>query len=131
MGYPKRTKEQIATALAHHNGNITKAAKDLGYERPTLSDKVNKDPELKKLCQTIREGRLDLAEDVIGHHLEAKNAKVAMWLLGMSGQARGYVRSQVVGVVPGDGLDMEELFAKGREEASVDEIRSAYHSSLH
>jgi hypothetical protein len=109
---PKRrcTNEQIMSALEKSAGNISKAARILGYKPNSLRLIIANDEELLLFKQDVIETRLDKAENKLDEHIYEKNSLHALEVyLKAVGKYRGY------GAAPID------INIQGKIQHSVDE----------
>lgn len=89
---PKRhSDEDIKKALDIHRGNVSRAAKALGYHPSALRRRITQTPELNEHCEQVRESSVDLAESILWEHIEdRKSLQACLEYLKAQGKRRGY-----------------------------------------
>lgn len=90
MATRKFTDGQLEGALRKHAGIKSFAAKELGVDRTTVQERVDRSPHLQQVIKDIREHVVDLAEGVVVDALNKKDRETARWALGRIGKDRGY-----------------------------------------
>lgn len=87
----RRSDEEIMNAIEAHRGNISAAARVLGYTRPALSNRISNTPELAEHLAHVRETSVDHAESLLWVHIEQKeNLQALLEYLKAQGKKRGY-----------------------------------------
>jgi hypothetical protein len=86
----KVTLAQCEAALRKHGGIINRAAIDLGIDRATLFERIERNPRLQKAKAECEEVLKDTAEGVIGDQLKAGDKQTSQWYLAQKGKDRGY-----------------------------------------
>lgn len=101
MRKPKRTRKQILAALRESAGNVTLAAKMLGYNRGWLNDIVQADADFKAVVNDQRESMIDHSENKLMKAILAGAPWAIKTVLLTLGRNRGYVtRSEVQELEP-------------------------------
>lgn len=109
-GKRRCTNEQIMEALEKASGNISKAARMIGYVPNYLRQVIAKDPELVAFKEGVIETRLDKAENKLDEHIYERNSLHALEVyLKAVGKYRGYGNTPI------------DINLKGKIEHSVDE----------
>lgn len=103
---PKKTSafslDKVCEALTAARGNVTVAARSLGYTRAWMHMLIAKHPELKAAKEAGEELRLDIAESALDKAVEAGEAWAVCFFLKTRGKARGYTeRHEVTGADDG------------------------------
>lgn len=102
-GKPQKfTPEQIAAALRATRGLLSDAAKQLGCSRQTISDYLERYPELKTVIVEAREAMLDFAEAKLYQHIAEGSERLLQFHLQTQGRRRGY-RTDAPAVAEGAG----------------------------
>jgi hypothetical protein len=92
-----KSDDEIKDALLKCKGNISQAAKELGYSaRWTLAKRLSNHPDLLEFQLSCLEERIDNAEQVIQEALDKRSLDAAMFVLKTQGKGRGW----------GDSLDV-------------------------
>lgn len=81
----------VEDALKRSMGNISLAAKSLGFDRSTLYHRIKKNPKLKTIVDDARETLVDVAESALYSAVTKKEAWAVCFTLKTQGRARGYV----------------------------------------
>jgi len=89
----KYSKKIIRDALIASNGILSRAAKQLGCSRSTITDWLDKHPDLDRELQDIKESYVDLAEGSLLTQVAEKNTQATIFLLRSLGRKRGWVDS--------------------------------------
>ena len=98
MPSPKFTVEQIADALRESFGIRSIAALNLGCARSTITNYIERHPELSKIESEIVESNLDKAETQLLKAIASGNLTAIIFYLKCKGKHRGYLeRTQVEG----------------------------------
>lgn len=88
--------KKIKYALIDNKGNISRAAKQLGYDRSTIYSHIQASEELKQVIFDARESAIDAAEETIQTAAANGDISAAKYILGTIGRNRGYVEKQDV-----------------------------------
>jgi len=99
----------IAIALEKSGGNIASAAIALGVNRSSLWRRVEKNAELKRICEDARETLVDVAETMLRRKVHEGDMTAVMYTLNNSPAAkrRGWGPRQEVTGADGGPLRIE------------------------
>jgi hypothetical protein len=84
------TQEEIVTALEFAQGCVIEAAEFLGIKRWQLSDILNGDKHLNRVCIDILESYVDLAQKNVFKAVKDGHYNPSIWLLERLGKERGF-----------------------------------------
>lgn len=101
------TVEQIERALRNNDGNVSKAAVELGAVRATVYNHINKSPTLAQVLIDCREELADLAESGLKKAIKADNITAIIFALKTVGKHRGYVERHELANPAGDTFRVE------------------------
>jgi hypothetical protein len=91
----KLDKELVAKLIVEQTGNVSRVADRLGCGRGTISQLVEREPELKALLKQCRERQLDeLEQSVFDRAIETRDTTLQLFLLKTQGKSRGYEQSE-------------------------------------
>ena len=91
-------KEKMAISLSKHNGNISAACKEVGINRLTYYNWIEKDPDFVKRVQEVEESVIDAVEQKLQELiLEDNNVTATIFFLKTKGKKRGYTEDSVQG----------------------------------
>lgn len=85
------TKKIVREALITARGNISHAARVLGYARNTIYDFMKKNPELNLIVEDARETMVDTAESALSLAITKQQPWAISLILRTIGRSRGYV----------------------------------------
>ena len=90
---PKRRlrDDQIAAALKYCRGMIATAAHNLGVNRSTIYDRVQKSEKLRAIIEDERERMTDFAESKLIDSIKNGSDSAIRYYLSTQGRNRGYV----------------------------------------
>lgn len=99
-GY-KVTDSQLIEALRASSGLITFAAKRITeagtkISAQAISERILRNPELKKAADEISNAILDMAEAALFKKIQGGDLGAIIWLLKCKGKSRGYVERQEI-----------------------------------
>ena len=95
---PKFTVEQVAEALRETAGIRSAAARKLGCSPSTITNYVERHPDLSKVESDIVESNLDKAETQLLKAIASGNLTAIIFYLKCKGKHRGYIeRTQIEG----------------------------------
>jgi hypothetical protein len=107
----KYSKKIIREALIASNGILSRAAKQLGCSRTTITEWLERCPDLDQELQDIKESYVDLAESSLLSQIAEKNTQATIFLLRSLGRKRGWVDSPTEHIhalaLPGTGTWMD------------------------
>ena len=111
---PRFTEEHIAGVLKESRGLQALAAKQLGVSLRTITNYLNKFPDLKEILDEEREATLDMAEASLYRAVIRGEAWAVCFFLKTRGKSRGYVERTEVEEVSNDAvaLKLKELLGK-------------------
>lgn len=92
----KATKKDILDALEAAGGFVTIAAKKLNMSYQAVSERIKKDPELKKKKEEIDEGYKDFAESKLVVAIKNGESWAICFFLKCKAKDRGYVERQEI-----------------------------------
>lgn len=98
------TDKQIEKALRAKLGNVTAAARELGYSRTQVYKKINASPALQEVLVEAREELVDIAESALRKEILDGNITAIIFALKTLGKSRGYVERQEVTGADGGAL---------------------------
>ena len=98
----KYTEKQIAQALEKAGGFLSVASKSLGCTRRTIYNYLERYPNLKELCDDIREQYLDLGEAELLKKIKKGSTPELIFFLKTKGKSRGYVEKQELDISSGN-----------------------------
>lgn len=107
------TDKQIEAALRAKLGNVTAAARELGYSRTQVYKKINANERLQEVLTEAREELVDIAETALRKELLAGNMTAIIFTLKTLGKQRGYVERQEVTGADGGALEIVIRHADG------------------
>jgi len=81
---------QMVTAIMQSRGNLTTAARMLGCSRTTVHDWVNRDEQVKRAYNDIKEVALDYTVNKLFETIEDKNVTSIIYYLKTQGIHRGF-----------------------------------------
>lgn len=84
------SRADIYEALKSTSGNRAAVCRLLSIRRQKLNDIINATPALVALCDDLREGIVDNAEQNIFKEVEAGNESASRFVLGTLGKKRGW-----------------------------------------
>lgn len=100
------TTDEIIRALRENRGLVTKASKALGCNNQTIYNRINSVEKVKTALKEIREDLIDVAEDGLADHADAKEPWAIKMILNTIGFDRGY--GDIHRVAPTDPTGKEE-----------------------
>lgn len=114
---PKVPAGEIYDLIKEHRGNKGAVARELGWTRTRLEQRINRSPDLQELISDMREGVVDQAEGNMFKRVESGADPAAeKFILSTIGRGRGYSTS-VAGAGPnGDIVVTIKRFGEGEEE---------------
>ena len=84
-------KEKMAMALSKYDGNISAACKEVGINRSTYYDWIEKDPDFVQRVQEVEESVIDAVEQKLQELIQKENNVTAtIFFLKTKGKKRGY-----------------------------------------
>lgn len=98
----KFTVNQIKQALEKAGGFFSIAAESLGCTRKTIYNYCDRYPELKEVCDDIRERYLDLGETELIKKIKKGSTPELIFFLKTRGKSRGYVEKQELDISSGN-----------------------------
>lgn len=114
MARPRKfTNEQIAQALEKSGGLYKYAAKELGCDRRTISEYVERDAQLAEAAKGAKESMKDTAEWSLFRAIEAGEAWAVKFYLATQAKDRGYVERQEITGANGSAFTVEFVPADG------------------
>ena len=84
------TINMMKAALKKNAGVMSLAARDLGLDRSSVSERISKHPELQEWCRQIDQEMGDAAEAVVKKDIIGGEVKTAKWYLALKHADRGY-----------------------------------------
>lgn len=96
------TIEQVKQALESGGGFLSVAAETLGCTRKTIYNYLDKYPQLKEVCEDIRERYLDLGESELIKKIKKGSTPELIFFLKTRGKGRGYVEKQELDISSGN-----------------------------
>ena len=108
------SKKQFIELLQIHKGQRSVVAEALGITVNAVSNRINRDPDIKAVDDSIREAQLDKAENKLHELIEDGHPAAIMFKLKCLGKDRGYIeRQEITGK---DGADLH----KDKTDADID-----------
>jgi len=98
----KYTVEQVKDALDKSGGFLSVAAESLGCTRKTIYNYLDRYPELKEVCEDIRERYLDIGENELMKKVKKGATPELIFFLKTRGKGRGYVEKQELDISSGN-----------------------------
>lgn len=96
MGSNRKPDKMIAKALEAAMGNISVAARAMGYSRSNLHLRIHKSPALQQMMRDQRETMTDNAESSLNRAILGGEGWAVCFYLKCQGKARGYVERQEI-----------------------------------
>jgi hypothetical protein len=96
--------KQVAAALELAGGIYTGAAEKLGCAPNTIRNYVERYPRLKRICDTVVDQHLDMAETKLLKAIDAENMTAIIFFLKTKGKHRGYSERHEVTAADGKPL---------------------------
>lgn len=119
----KKSDKLIAKGLEAAMGNVSLAAKQLGYSRSGLHLRISQSEFLRQVMKDLRESMTDNAESSLNRGILAGEAWAVCFYLKCQGRDRGYVErteiqqdTKVTMVTPLESMSDDELNSIIREE---------------
>jgi hypothetical protein len=84
----------IAQALEQARGNVTEAARALGYDRTTLYKRMYADPELMDIKNAVKEQTKDAIEGVLISSALSGDLTAVIFFLKTQARDRGYIETK-------------------------------------
>jgi len=122
MPQARKTDKQLLAALEASMGNVSAAARALGYTRRRVEQRIAKSPKLQEAKNDLRESMTDNAESALNRAILQGEAWAVCFYLKCQAKNRGYVeRTEVqqttkVTVSSLESMTDDELVAIVREE---------------
>ena len=98
----KYTVSQIKDALEKAGGFMSVTAEMLGCTRKTIYNYLDRYPELKEVCEDIREKYLDMGESELLKKIKKGSTPELIFFLKTRGKSRGYVEKQELDISSGN-----------------------------
>jgi hypothetical protein len=92
MKTDKYSPDEVIAALRASGGIRSIAASKLNCSRSTVTNYVDRYPQIAEALEDIEEGLLDLAEAKFIEHIEAGEKTCLLFYLSTKGKHRGYVK---------------------------------------
>ena len=81
----------IAKLIVQHTGNVSRVADTIGSCRGSVSQVIDRSPELKQMLKQARERQLDeLEQSCFDRAMESNDTTLQLFLLKTQGKSRGY-----------------------------------------
>jgi hypothetical protein len=93
---PAATELDIENALRASGGFISRAARRLGKDHSSISQRIKKSPRLQEVLNEILESQLDIAEDQLMKLMAEGSLGAICFYLKCKGKHRGYVEKQEI-----------------------------------
>tara|TARA_R100001510_G_C7556876_1_gene138426 strand:- start:36 stop:398 length:363 start_codon:yes stop_codon:yes gene_type:complete len=91
-------KRQMLVALEQNLCVVSKAAREVGINRKTHYDWMNKDSRYKRDVEDLENVTLDFAESELHRQIKDGNTTATIFLLKTKGKGRGYVEKNITEV---------------------------------
>lgn len=88
--------ECLLSEIETQCGNISAIARSFGVRRQSVSEYIERRPELKQALADAREGMLDEAENALLDAIRSKEGWAVCFALKTIGRNRGYVEKQEI-----------------------------------
>lgn len=118
----RKSDKELLAALEASMGNVSAAARALGYTRRRVEQRIAKSPQLQEARNDLRESMTDNAESALNRAILQGEAWAVCFYLKCQGKKRGYIeRTEVqqetrVTVSSMESMTDDELVAIVREE---------------
>lgn len=106
-GKPRYTQKQIESALVNMSGNVSAAARSLGFQRHHLHAIIAKSPKLQQVVHDARQSMCDNAESALNRAVINGEAWAVCFTLKTQAKDRGYVERVQQEVTGRDGQALE------------------------
>ena len=128
-GKPRYTQKQIETALVNMSGNVSAAARSLGFQRHHLHAIIAKSPKLQQVVHDARQSMCDNAESALNRAVINGEAWAVCFTLKTQAKDRGYVERTQQEITGRDGGPIEQTTTVFDHSATVASLaaRSAAH----
>ena len=107
-GKPRYTQKQIETALVNMSGNVSAAARSLGFQRHHLHAIIAKSPKLQQVVHDARQSMCDNAESALNRAVINGEAWAVCFTLKTQAKDRGYVERTQQEITGRDGGPIEQ-----------------------
>ena len=125
--HPKVTPEQVIEALEKAHGIQAQAALNLGVNRKTIANYIEKDAKVKEAYEQVNEATIDFAESQLFRAMGENNITAIIFFLKTKAQHRGYIEKQHLDVTSGG----EKLGIDGKAiDRAVSTLSDALRESL-
>lgn len=107
-GKPKYTQKQIEAALVNMSGNVSAAARSLGFQRHHLHAIIAKSEKLQQVVHDARQSMCDNAESALNRAVINGEAWAVCFTLKTQAKDRGYVERTQQEISGRDGGPIEQ-----------------------